>query len=356
MVSSAQRNAAEQQVKLTFGQWELDAEKADIWPECVPINVTGTVSLGVHKDTHLVKIIENHPGLGEDTTYAHRLAALPKEICMMILAGEDCTPQPVGRIFDNGFLCGYIQPLGTTITRKLPEIGDFSNKEKILAPSHLLPSRKEEIDTLAELVDRLHSKGIIHGDIKPSNLISTKDTFRLLFCDFGSAELEGSEGAHISDTVQYISPFRASPANRVSPTTKADDLYATGITMWELHTGCSAFDGANEDAVGDLVAAGFQPNMYAISDPATRQLVASYLERGNRALSNGSAHHSVETCVIATTAYAGCTSGRHTYEHVVHRDSCPKGEGQCPKVYQAGGVLSNVEARTCPSCLSSMIV
>lgn len=350
MVTSSERIAAERKLKLPFGDWELDAEKANLWPLCTPVNATGTLSLGVYKDAYLVKIIENRPELGEDASYAHRLAALPKEICMMVMAGEDCTLQPVGRIFENGFLCGYIQPLGTSITRRLPEFGNFSNKEKILAPPRFLPSAKQEIDALAVLVDLLHSKGIIHGDIKPSNLISTKDTFRLLFCDFGSADLEGSEGAHISDTVQYISPFRASPANRVSPVTRADDLYAAGITMWELYTGCSSFDGTSEDAVEDVVAAGFQPDVYVIDDPGTMQFVASYLERGNRGLPSVFKYQSFGSCVVAHTKYACCASGRHTYKHVVHCQGC-LAEGQCQKVFRVLGELSNIEANMCPECL-----
>jgi hypothetical protein len=40
---------------------------------------------------------------------------------------------------------------------------------------------------------------------------------------------------------------------------KADDFYATGITIWEISAGCVPFDDIDEEFLEDIVADGFQP-------------------------------------------------------------------------------------------------
>jgi hypothetical protein len=48
------------------------------------------------------------------------------------------------------------------------------------------------INQLRILVSRLHEKGIIHGDIKPSNLLLCSDE-EMRFCDFGDAAVDNEE-------------------------------------------------------------------------------------------------------------------------------------------------------------------
>ncbi|KAF6750837.1 hypothetical protein DFP72DRAFT_851364 [Ephemerocybe angulata] len=186
MVHNSRKISAEGRVKAGFGKWDLDVHKKDIWPKCTIIQVTSTKSVSIYKDAYLVKIIETHSELGE-ATYAYRAAALPKEITIMLLAGNNCTFPPIGRVH-LASQSHYLQEVPQD--RPLPEHPEIQ-------------SAQTQILALTELVARLHAKGIIHRDIKPANLITTQDAFHLLFCDFRSANIGGNSMGHISDTVQY---------------------------------------------------------------------------------------------------------------------------------------------------------
>jgi serine/threonine protein kinase len=77
-----------------------------------------------------------------------------------------------------GVLCGFIFPLGVTVAHELP--AHFSYKDKLQASSIPSPKEQLEIDALTRLVFRLHTQGVIHGDIKPSNIIFCKETSRVI--------------------------------------------------------------------------------------------------------------------------------------------------------------------------------
>ena len=342
----AEEKAAEDKVNAAFGFWVLDVEKLELRPHLQVVSYSSSTSLWIYKDVFFVKVIENGQDLEEEPEPS-RVRALKQEISMMLMAGEDCSLQPVGRVFLRGVPCGFIVPLGVAITHELPFY--FSNKDKLQA-SPTLPSPKEKIDALTQLVSRLHTKGVIHGDIKPSNLLFCKETSRILFCDFGSAALENSSQRHISSTTQYISPFHSAPENAFSSLRRADDLYATGITIWEISAGCVPFDGIDEDFLDDIVACGFQPNLYAVPDTTTRQLVHYYLEAGQEPLQRTSICKAQTVCVTADVVLTDCVAKvPHMYEKTVHSKGCC--EAECDKTYRAPVALSHMKNTSCKKCL-----
>ncbi len=85
-----------------------------------------------------------------------------------------------------------------------------------------------------------HSKGIIHRDIKPQNILLLKNG-RIKVTDFGIAKLPGASNMTMSDkaigTVYYISPEQASG----KPIDRRSDLYSLGICMYEMATGTLPF-------------------------------------------------------------------------------------------------------------------
>jgi mitogen-activated protein kinase kinase len=85
------------------------------------------------------------------------------------------------------------------------------------------------INQLCILVSRLHEKSIIHGDIKPSNLLLCFDG-ELRFCDFGDAVVDSEGDIPRSMSVRYSSPFTSRTTPVVS-WSKAEGLYATGISV-----------------------------------------------------------------------------------------------------------------------------
>ena len=85
-------------------------------------------------------------------------------------------------------------------------------------------------------LDHAHSKGIIHRDIKPQNIMLLKNG-KIKVTDFGIAKLPNAETVTMTDkaigTVYYISPEQAS-GKKIDP---RSDIYSLGVVMYEMATG-----------------------------------------------------------------------------------------------------------------------
>lgn len=98
---------------------------------------------------------------------------------------------------------------------------------------------------LAEGLEAIHEVGIVHRDLKTSNvMLDSKGCVRLM--DFGIAkrvESEGTSGAtaagHIVGTPEYMSPEQA----RGDKIDQRSDVYALGVVVFELFTGSVPFRG-----------------------------------------------------------------------------------------------------------------
>jgi len=98
---------------------------------------------------------------------------------------------------------------------------------------------------IADVLDHIHRHGIIHGDIKPENIMLVhehdgtrrRDSVRLI--DFGLAQRHGTANDRVDGTPQYLAPERAQGA----PATVQSDIYALGVLGYELLTGTLPFNG-----------------------------------------------------------------------------------------------------------------
>src|SRR5438105_2901611 len=146
-----------------------------------------------------------------------------RELDMMKLAGA-CSITPRGRVLQHGQVVGIIMDLGHPIN----------------VTSLDLVARKKLMDQIISLVDALHAKGIIHGDIKLANILTAPDG-SLRFCDFEGSQIEGSGEPPEDQTLNWISRERLMDLD--SPLCKADDYYALGMTVWEVFSGKVPFQG-----------------------------------------------------------------------------------------------------------------
>ncbi len=120
---------------------------------------------------------------------------------------------------------------GITLKNYIARKGRLSNKETIGIAIQA-----------AEGIEAAHKNGIIHRDIKPQNMIISKDG-KVKVADFGIAKAATSEtvNAAVIGSVHYISPGQA----RSGIADVRSDLYSLGITMYEMITGRVPFEGEN---------------------------------------------------------------------------------------------------------------
>lgn len=101
---------------------------------------------------------------------------------------------------------------------------------------------------IASAMQHAHRKGIVHRDIKPQNILVTKDNV-LKVTDFGIARAVSSFTMKVDDnsmgTAHYCSPEQA----RGGYTDEKSDIYSLGVVMYEMVTGKLPFEGDSSVSV-----------------------------------------------------------------------------------------------------------
>src|SRR5580704_15946525 len=102
------------------------------------------------------------------------------------------------------------------------------------------------ISDLAGALHRAHRSGVIHGDIKPANILVTEDG-KVKLSDFGIARFatQVSGSGKMMGTPAYLSPEQilGEPQNTRS------DMFSLGIVLYQMVTGVAPFDGSSVSAV-----------------------------------------------------------------------------------------------------------
>jgi eukaryotic-like serine/threonine-protein kinase len=95
---------------------------------------------------------------------------------------------------------------------------------------------------VCEGVSAVHAAGIIHGDVKPANIVIEEDTGRPVLVDFGLA----GQGADVNEfgggTPSYASPEQAGLGPPGSAVSTRSDVYALGCSVYEMLTGHLPFE------------------------------------------------------------------------------------------------------------------
>ncbi len=115
--------------------------------------------------------------------------------------------------------------------------------------------------------------GIVHRDVSPQNVIVGADGIPRV-TDFGIAlargRLTATRAGEVKGKPAYMAPEQISR----DEVTRASDIYAAGVILWELCAGRRAYDTSNEGALIARVMTGAIPSLVEVAPWVTPQMAA----------------------------------------------------------------------------------
>ncbi|KAG0229820.1 hypothetical protein BGW42_001346 [Actinomortierella wolfii] len=105
------------------------------------------------------------------------------------------------------------------------------------------PDKKRIAEQMARGLEYLHDMNIVHGDLRSSKVLLTKEDMTVKLCDFGMPTvkdmiLSRSPRSPESDAVRWMAPelLTATTPRMYSP---KSDMYALAVVMWEMAADCT---------------------------------------------------------------------------------------------------------------------
>ena len=162
--------------------------------------------------------------------------------------------------------------------------------------------------SLSSAVGRLHERGLIYKDIKPSNILVSRAADRIWLTGFGIASRIPREKQHptppelIAGTLAYMAPEQTGRMNR--SINSRSDLYALGITFYQMLTGMLPFAASDpmecihcHIARQPVSPADRTPSLPAVISAVVMKLLAKAAE--DRYQTAGGLEHDLRRCLAS---------------------------------------------------------
>jgi hypothetical protein len=110
-------------------------------------------------------------------------------------------------------------------------------KAALLAGEGHIAQAVELVRQAAGAAHALHEAGVIHRDIKPGNIMVTRDGSHAVLMDLGLAQLVDDAEGRLTRTRQFVGTLRYASPEQVLAAGALDrrsDVYSLGATLWEL--------------------------------------------------------------------------------------------------------------------------
>ncbi|MGH9615041.1 MAG: serine/threonine protein kinase, partial [Bryobacteraceae bacterium] len=138
------------------------------------------------------------------------------------------------------------------LATKYVEGADLADYIRSTSAAGKLPLAAEIVSiftAIAQALDLAHRYGVIHGNLKPGNILFDQSNTEpgrpgtLLLADFGQTKFLSGRGSN--DVPSYLSPeqIKGTPADQRS------DIYALGVILYEIYTGVLPFQGKRPIAI-----------------------------------------------------------------------------------------------------------
>lgn len=194
------------------------------------------------------KIIENIAEGGSSVIFRAVNQSTGQRVVLKVLKGEFPSPTAIARLRDEFNTIKHLKSdniVGADefleyrdgIAIVLEDFSSVSLDQWLSAVPFNLDSFLDVAIQIVDAIRTIHKAGILHGDIKPSNILIEPSSRTIKITDFGlstflsfTGDFGGPEGSYA-----YIAPERTGRVSR--HTDHRSDLYSTGVTLYRMFTG-----------------------------------------------------------------------------------------------------------------------